>query len=500
MLLIKDLKRFMKNITQEINKVRLSDKFILLLGIVLIFIIVFSFLAIKRVYTLNSYYYDLGIMDQVVYNTSKGRFLEMTNQDFMRNMSRLAIHFDPILAIFAPFYWFFPSFEVLLIGQVVIVGLGALGIYLLSQIIIKKPNISLLFSILYLLYFPVQRQILFDFHAVTLATTFLIFSLYFLEIKNFFWFYFFIFLSLLTKEHIGLIIMFLGLYVFFIKKEKKVGLTTFFLGSIFFISTVYFIIPYFRGEDHFASHYFSDLHLRYKDIIFNGIEYTKKILLGNLYSFFAPYQLLIALPEWAINTFSLNNNQRAIYFHYQAIIIVFVFYSLIYGYKNFDKVIKNQLTKKMFFIIFLLLNIYSIYLYNPLPYFFVKQPVKFKEINPINYQSIKLWREKLKDENIKLSTTPKLAPFFTNRKYYHNFLYDPAFGQMGYTEKDIIKQINDYKNSDYVIIYRPEIGDIDKGGLPVKFYQRLKEDKNFQMVYSDNLNENSIEVYKKITK
>lgn len=466
---------------------------------IIIFIFIFSYYAIKRVYTLNSYYYDLGIMNQVVYNTSKGRFLEMTNQDFMKNMSRLAIHFDPILAFFAPFYWIYPSFNLLLIFQVIIVALGALGIYLLSLKILKKEKISFLFAILYLFYFPVQRQILFDFHSVVLATTFLIYSLYFLEIKKFNWYFIFIFLSLLTKEHIGLILIFLGLYIFFIKKEKKVGIITIILGLVFFLMTVYIVIPYFRQEKHFASHYFSNLNSRYKNIFYEGVEYLKKILFGNLYSLFAPIQFLIGLPELAINIFSLNNNQRAIFFHYNAVVLVFVFYSLIYGYKNFNKFIKNKLLKKIIFILFIILNIYSIYLYNPLPYF-VRQPIKLKDIHQLNKQSLSLWINKLKDENIKVSTTPKLGPFFTNRKYYYNFLYDSSFGSMGYTDKDIIKKINNYKNSNYVIIYRPEISDVDKGGLPAKFYQKLREDNDFQMIYSDDLNEKSIEVYQKIIK
>jgi len=104
--------------------------FIFLFLVFAIFVFYFSYFSIKRVDTLNSYYYDLGIMDQVVYNTSQGRFLEMTNPTFLKNMSRLAIHFDPILAVFAPFYWLWPDFKILLIGQALIVGLGGLVIFL----------------------------------------------------------------------------------------------------------------------------------------------------------------------------------------------------------------------------------------------------------------------------------------------------------------------------------------------------------------------------------
>lgn len=474
-----------------------SFKVLLWLSIIS-FIVLFSFLSIKRYRTLNSYYYDLGIMNQVVYNTSHGRFLEMTNQDLKKNVSRLAIHFDPILAVFAPFYKFYEGPEVLLVGQAIILSLGALAIYLISSKILKKNFISLAFSLVYLLYFSIQRAVLFDFHSVTLATTFFLFALYFNLVKKNFWYFIFIFLCLFTKEHVGLVVFFLGIYFYFIKKEKKLGIITSVLGLIFFFATVYFIIPYFRGDEHFAAGYFSNISKRLPDIIKNGATYAVTLVNPLFYALFSPLTLLISLPEWAINILSINSNQRSIYFHYNSIIVAFLFYSLILGFKNFNKIIKNKFLRGIFFLIFISANAYSIYLNNPVPYF-VKNPVRYSEIDTIKNQSIKYWVNKLKDENIKVSTTPKLAPFFTNRKYYFNFLYDSAYASMGQKKEDIIEnEIDKYSLADYIIINRSEIGDLSKDKLPVKFYFKLLDDKNFQMVFTDEQGEGSIEVYKKI--
>ncbi len=471
----------------------------IILGLaILTFIFLFSFLSIKRYRTLHSYYYDLGIMNQVVYNTSQGRFLEMTNQDLKKNVSRLAIHFDPILAAFAPFYKLYEGPEVLLIGQAIILGLGALAVYLISQKILKKNSISLIFSLTYLLYFSIQRAVLFDFHSVTLATTFFLFALYFNLIKKDFWYFVFIFLCLLTKEHIGLVVLFLGIYLYFVKKEKKIGIITAVLGLVFFFTTVYFIIPYFRGNEHFASGYFSNINKRLPDIMKDGIIYTMLLINPLFYALFSPLTLLITLPEWAINIISINSNQRSIFFHYNSIIAAFLFYSLILGYKNFNRIIKNKVIRGIVFLIFILANVYSIYLYNPVPYF-VKNPVRYLEVDKIKSKSIEYWINKLKDENIKVSTTPKLAPFFTNRKYYYNFLYDSAYASMGQKKEDVIKnEIDKYSLAEYIIINRSEIGDLSKEGLPVKFYFNLLDDSNFQMIFTDEQGEGSIEVYKKI--
>lgn len=474
----------------------MKNKFqIILWFFILAFIILFSYLSIKRYRTLNSYYYDLGIMNQVVYNTSQGRFLEMTNQELIKNTSRLAIHFDPILALFAPFYKIYQGPEILLIGQAIVLGLGALAVFLISKQVLNKNLISLIFSLLYLLYFPIQRVSLFDFHAVTLSTTFFLFALYFNLVNKNRLYFLFIFLALLTKEHIGLVAFFLGAYLFFVKKEKKTGIITAILGIIFFFATVYFVIPYFRGGEHFASGYFIGIKTRFPAILKDGISYIKLMINPLFYVLFSPLTLLISLPEWAINILSINSNQRSIYFHYNSVIVSFLFYSLILGYKNFLNIVKNKKLQIIFFTIFIFLNLRSVYKYNPVPYF-VSHPIFYKEIDPIKTNSIKIWQNNLKDENIKVSTTPKLAPFFTNRKYYYNFLYDSAFNEMGLTEKDILKkEMNKYVLADYVIINKSEIGDVNKETLPTKFYQHLRKNNNFRMIFFDD---QEIEVYKKI--
>ena len=189
---------------------------------------------------------------------------------------------------------------------------------------------------------------------------------------------------------------------------------------------------------------------------------------------------------------------RLIYFHYNSIIVPFVFFSLILGYKYFGDHIKNKVIKKSVFVVFIFANIISIYLFNPIPTFFVKEPLSLRKQNNYKLKVISDWDIKLKDTSIKVATTPILAPYFTKRTFFYNFLYDGAYGEMGYTDEEVIVASQDvYKLADYVIIDRSEIG-VVKGTIPVKFYQRLKSDGNYKMIYTDNQNDDSIEVYKKI--
>jgi len=175
--------------------------------------------------------------------------------------------------------------------------------------------------------------------------------------------------------------------------------------------------------------------------------------------------------------------------------VAILYYSIILGYKNITNIFKNKLVHKIFLLTFIILNIRAIYLYNPVPGW-VKHPINYKNLDQTVGTSILKWQGLLEDENIKVATTPKLAPYFTNRRYYYNFLYDSAYKEMGIAEKDILRDnINKYQLADYVIINKEEIGNVNETKLPVKFYQKLVNDKNFEMIFSDDI---KIEVYKKI--
>lgn len=484
--------------------------------LIIIYIVYFSYLSLLRYNSFSSHYYDLGIMNQVVYNTSRGRILQMTDQQLKKNINRMAVHFDPILAFFAPLYKIYQGPETLLITQTIIVALGAWAVFLIAEKILKKKPVSLLFALVYLLYFPVERANLFDFHAVVLATTFILFSIYFYLVRKNLWYFIFIFLALLTKEHVGLVVVFFGLYEIFIDKNKKIGLITTVFGLIFFVASIYIIIPYFRQENHFALRYFESFGDSPTKIFYNlarhpfvtlrllfnkdAIGYILRLSLPMFYAIFSPLTVFISIPEIAINILSINDNMRSIYFHYSALIVPFIIFGAILGFQNFDKYIKNRTVKNLLMGLFVLINIYSFYLYSPARIKILKQPIYIRDNDSSRLQTVLKWENKLRDENIKLATTPILAPYFTERKYYYNFLYDPAYASMGYTDEDVIASNKDiYKLADFVIIDRSEIGDLNKGGsLPVKFYQNFRNDINFSIIFSDNRGDKSIEVYKRI--
>lgn len=471
---------------------------IILAAVIVAFIAVFSHLAIERYKNLWSHYYDLGIMNQVVFNTSRGWWLEMTNQDFQRNLSRFAIHFDPLMAIFAPIYLFYPSPSILLVGQVIFVGFGAVGVYLLALNLTKEKLASLFFAVIYLWYFPVQRAILFDFHSVVLATPLLIFAVYFSLTRRYSLALLCIVTSLLAKEHVGLVTALLGLYLVFFKKEYQFGTIVTVLSLLFFFTTFFYIIPDTRQAEHFALRYIkNEGGIKNVSTLFakDRFEYLSMLLLPEIVlAIFSPIPLLLASPELGINLLSSNGNLRSFFFHYNSLIVVFVFWAMIAGYVQMKKNIKAIWLQRTIVGVFILLFIHQIYLFGPLPDGLVRYPQSpFPKISKEKDEAIQYWQGQLKDPLTPVAATPRLAPFFTNRRYYYDFLYDPKLDSMTRGSDDIINDLGKYQKAQYVVINKEEIP-LDRPTSTVNgYYRHLINNPGYRKIYDQA----EIEVYKK---
>ena len=83
----------------------------------------FAALSVLRHDAFETGRFDLGNMVQAVWSTAHGHLLQVTNLHGVQ-VSRLAAHVDPILVVFAPLWWIWPSPSLLLTAQAVVVALG----------------------------------------------------------------------------------------------------------------------------------------------------------------------------------------------------------------------------------------------------------------------------------------------------------------------------------------------------------------------------------------
>jgi uncharacterized membrane protein len=213
---------------------------------ILLYIVFFSYLTVLKHEAFETTAFDLGNMDQAVWNSLRGRFLPFTN--WGEEGTRLAYHVDPILVLISPLYLLYSDPRTLLVFQTIVVALGAWPIYLLSREKLGASLCAVVFPLSYLLFPALQAANMFDFHPTTLVAGLLPYSFYFLEKRRYALFFVFALLVMSCKEEMSLLVVMLGLYALFRQRNWRVGATAISLGLAWFVLAVFVIIPHYNPE------------------------------------------------------------------------------------------------------------------------------------------------------------------------------------------------------------------------------------------------------------
>ena len=327
----------------------------LLVLLIVGFALFFSVQLILHYYSFGSRALDLGNMNQAIWNTSQGRLFHQTNQPGLT--SRLSLHVEPILVPISLLYYIYSGPEILFVFQSIVVALGAIPVFALARLKLKNEGVALLFALLYLMLPAIQGATLLDFHAVTMAPTFLLAAFYFLEIRRPYWFALFAILAVACKEEIALLVMMMGFYTLVIKRQYRLGLITIALTALWAFLAV-FVIPttfattgniHWGRYDHLGQNptqivlnfiqqpeLFVD-HLRNVD----ALNYVRLLLTPTAFTaLLNPITLLLALPSLGINLLSnFSPMQEVNSLIYAAPLVPAIIISSIYGVANLNRLI-----------------------------------------------------------------------------------------------------------------------------------------------------------------
>lgn len=226
------------------RRLSLADRlFIIVLLIGAAFLLILSLLQHRALGT----GYDLGIYDQTVWNLSHGRIWQTT---LVYETNGYYDHFEPILALLVPLYWFWPDVRVLLIVQAVALALGALPIYLFARYQFRVWAIgswaALAVVVVYLAFPAMHHANLNDFHEVSLLPPLLGFALYGLLTGKQRVTWIFLALSLAVKEDFGVTFLAFGLYILVFKPEgfkRRNGLLVMLAAVIWVVLVLYVLYP-----------------------------------------------------------------------------------------------------------------------------------------------------------------------------------------------------------------------------------------------------------------
>jgi uncharacterized membrane protein len=307
---------------------------------------VFSTLSILKHRNLHSHAFDLGIFQQVVWNTAHGDWFHYTYEVGLGGKATenyLGTHIELILLPIAFVNLFLPRPEVLLLVQSLSLASAGFLIFVIVTRSGGNPVTAALFQTLFYLHPAVEGPNLFDFHSLVLAPAFLLFAVLGIEAARFRWVLVGTLLALFCREQVAVSVVALGVYAFFRTRDKRM-LLLIALGIAWLALTVGVLIPTFHPQGtatHFASK-FGYLGKTPAEALKNvalspglllrtlgdpdRVRYLREMFLcsGVFLPLLAPGLLLVALPEMALNLFSMETAQRVTTFQYSATAAAFL--------------------------------------------------------------------------------------------------------------------------------------------------------------------------------
>ncbi len=339
------------------TRTQLWIAWMLLILFMLVYTLEMSYQAVLRYETFKATAFDLGNMDQVLWNTIHGRLFQFTNQaiDWYGPPTRLAVHFEPIILPLSLLYAFGADPRILLVFQTITLALGAVPVFLLTRKYLPEwPLLATIMALAYLLAPALLGLNIFDFHPLSLATPLLLYAILALTYKRYGWFLVACILAAACKEDVPLDIAMLGILVIWRYKSPRLGITLIIGGLLWSFLAFFVIIPhFFPGAQHNNFIYrYDSLGSSPGELILNllfhpWLLFTTFVTSGRIFylasllrstgflALLAPEWLLAALPSLAENMLSSDPIVYSGVYHYNAPIIPFVMIAAIHGMRRF---------------------------------------------------------------------------------------------------------------------------------------------------------------------
>ncbi|MCR9162404.1 MAG: DUF2079 domain-containing protein [Nannocystaceae bacterium] len=168
-----------------------------------------SYLAVLDHRNIGTHIFDLGIYDNIFWNTAFDDFLGCS---YCKLEKHVSAHFDPIIWVWSWVYRLRPQAETLLLIQAIWLATTVFPVFLIAQRALKQPRLAVMMTWAVTLYPALHGVNMFDFHSLTLAVPTIVWVIYFIDSKSKVWLWIALAVLLATREDMSLLACFLGAY------------------------------------------------------------------------------------------------------------------------------------------------------------------------------------------------------------------------------------------------------------------------------------------------
>jgi len=439
----------------------------------------FSYIGIMRHFAFSSGGIDMGVTDQALWNTIKGRVLFSSIDG---NINHLGAHFEPILFLIAPLYFIWPNIIILILLQALAAGFAVFPLYLIAKDRLKNSALIFAFILAYFLSRPLRGVGLLDFHTDALLIPLSFTAYYLLITRRNLWLIITTLLMLCCKESAAILVFAYGVFTITFLKRYRLGIFLLLLAISWWSAATSLIMPHFANTTAypylkwlpFGPTYADNLSAVIKDpmlpvkLLFSPEKlgfYLKLFLPLGLLSFLSPgHYVLFLLPLVAQVAGSINHGgMMTLTSHYPAHTLPFIFISAIYGASRLINAKRSRLPVYLAAIIIFFSLV-----------FFGKSDgyklAKFRRTAAQLHSSEVRAALKMIPQSASVSAMHRLAAHLTHRKYIY-----------------IWENSQDTRYlAEYVVLHRRLI-ETDKEGFD-QLIIGLKE-KGFKEEYSDQYND-----------
>ncbi len=188
--------------------------------------------------------WDLGLFNQVIWNTAHGRWFQYS----FRDISYAGDHWQPILFLFVPLKWFWAGPEPLLIAQALLLTAAALPLFALAMTVLQERRSAFAIVVAYLGGLGVARAAAFDFHPEAITPLLFFAALWMLVSERRMPFVCLAGALLLVKEDSVLVVLGLAWFAALRPNGRFLGAGVAAGALVYGLIVNLWVLPHFRGE------------------------------------------------------------------------------------------------------------------------------------------------------------------------------------------------------------------------------------------------------------
>ena len=214
-----------------------------------VFVMAAAYSAYMAFYTIRHHHlfqttaFDLGIFDNLLFNTIKGHFFQSPVMFGPGKHNSLSTHAEYAMVLFAPFYALAPRAETLLVIQSVFLGAAAVPLYLFARTLLSAVP-AVLLAAAYLMFAPLHGPQFYDFHWLP-ECVFLYFWLFYAIAKSKRWLSgLMVVLLFALREDIAVGLACLGVFLFLTGLRVRFGIRLAVAAVIWFVIDKFVIMPW----------------------------------------------------------------------------------------------------------------------------------------------------------------------------------------------------------------------------------------------------------------